>query len=483
MTSLNLHSIRFRLTSWYAGLLAATLLAAAILAWLTLAHSIRATVDKELRARLDGVRHYVEEEARGEGKTHLAEELNEDATVNAGSAYLRISDLRGAAIYISPEAKTWPAGDFSRNRSASTESIRTIYVNGNPVRILTAPVSIGVVQVGLPMEEFHEMRQDFFWSLVLGAPLLLILAVCGGYWMSGRALRPVDRIASAAKRISSANLSERLPYSGSGDELDRLSQVLNKMLSGLEAAFRQITQFTADASHELRTPLAIIRTTAELSLSRPRTLVEHERAWSAVLVQTDRTTELIEDLLTLTRADSGAGEFNLEAVALAPIVAASVSDMEIMATSKGVHLQLNCQAELELTGDAAALRRVFAILIDNALKATAPGGIVNVSVTRDYAPLDAGLVTVSDSGVGISEEHLPHIFDRFYRASADRSRATGGAGLGLAIAHWIVAAHSGTIHVRSQVGAGSSFQVVLPVRKIEAASLTQSSEAKSKLKA
>jgi signal transduction histidine kinase len=249
------------------------------------------------------------------------------------------------------------------------------------------------------------------------------------------------------------------------------------MLTRLESAFRRIAQFTADASHELRTPLAIIRTTAEVTLSRPRTPEEQQRAWKSVLDQTDRTTELVNDLLALTRADSGAEVFDLRLTDIAALVAGTVSEMGVLAGSKGVSLHFSVIGSPSAAVDEAALRRLFTILLDNALKATPAGGLIDISVT----PLSEEepsyiVVTVKDTGVGISPEDLPHIFDRFYRASKDRSRESGGAGLGLAIAHWIVSRHGGVIQVESEVGHGATFRVLLPLAAEAHASFTNSSE-------
>lgn len=463
MHRFNSHSIRFRLTAWYAALLAATFACAGVLVFVTLRHSIRVTVDKELRALLATVRTYVKEEAVGGGVTHLREELNEDAIVSAGSAYLRIADDTGSWIYQSPNTNTWPSRMPSHKDLPARGAIRTVRVDGKPMRVLSAPVEVGTVQIGLPLDEFEEMQRDFIWTTVLGTPLLLLIASATGYWMSGRVLRPVARITSTAQRITSQNLSERLPFTVAGDELDRLSEVLNEMLAGLESAFRRVTQFTADASHELRTPLAIIRTTAELIRTRTRTLAEHDRAWASVLAQTERMSQLVEDLLTLTRADARSNGLYLEPVDLRSVVTAACDDMQVLAYSKNVQLKVACDASAMTLGDTEALRRVLSILLDNAIKATPAGGSIDVCL---MAAADPGTcraqIIVKDTGVGIPPEDLPHIFDRFYRVSKDRSRETGGAGLGLAIAHWVVAQHGGMIQAESQLGGGTTFRVLLP---------------------
>ncbi len=432
---------------------------AAVLVSLTLTHSIRVTVDKQLRARFATVSNYVEQEASGAGASNLREELNEDAVVNAASAYLRIADENGSWIYRSPNTAKWPRLAPNRKDLPEKGVIKTLSLNHRPMRVLSGPVKIGVAQIGLPLDEFEELQHDFVWTILFGAPLLFCIASAAGYWMSGRALRPVDRIATAARRITAENLSERLPASGADDELDRLSQVLNEMLAGLESAFHRITQFTADASHELRTPLAIIRTTAEVIRGRTRTLAEHDKAWASVLAQTERTSQLVNDLLTLTRTDSSSGGL-FEITDLEQVLSEACSEMQVLAQSKGVRLTLSVRAKPAIVGDEDALRRVFTILLDNAIKATPAEGTIDVSLS---AEAQNASISVTDTGVGIPQVDLPHIFDRFYRVSKDRSRETGGAGLGLAIAQRIVSIHGGVIHASSQVDRGSTFRVLLPI--------------------
>jgi heavy metal sensor kinase len=277
--------------------------------------------------------------------------------------------------------------------------------------------------------------------------------------MSGRALKPVDQIARTARRISGQNLSERLPLRMTGDELDRLSATLNEMLARLEGAFGRITQFTADASHELRTPVAIIRTTAEVTTARPRTPEEHEKAWAQVISQTERTAQLIDGLLLLARADAGWDDLSFEAFDLAETLRAVTAEMEILAEASGLRLTAELPREHPMTGDSDALRRLLLILLDNAIKYTAPGGAVHVDMRLDGS---SAVIQVRDTGAGIAPEDLPHIFDRFYRTARDRSRKTGGAGLGLAIAQWLAARHGGTIQVESTPGSGSTFRLILP---------------------
>jgi signal transduction histidine kinase len=427
------------------------------------------TVDKDLRARLRAVRPYIDQQTPTSDVSHLVEELTEQSVLSPAAINLRIAGIQGNWIYRSPGTEDWKLNIPSRTDLPARGRTQTVRVHGEALRVLSAPVRIGMVQIGLPVDEFEEMRDQFLWTIGLSAPILLIVASLGGYWMSARALGPVDEIARAAQFISAQNLSERLPSSGAGDELDRLSQVLNGMLTRLESAFQRITRFTADASHELRTPVAIIRTTAEVTQARPRTVEEHGEAWKRVLAQTERTSQLIDDLLTLARADAASDGLAFEPVDLRRTVEDACEEMRVVADMKGLCLRSSIapewdQAERCLVGDSDAIRRALLILIDNGIKATPPGGEIEVALGIEGPTPGVSIVSVKDTGIGISNEDLPYIFDRFYRVAKDRSRYTGGAGLGLSIAQWIVSRHSGEMVVESVVGQGSTFRMRLPLR-------------------
>jgi heavy metal sensor kinase len=278
--------------------------------------------------------------------------------------------------------------------------------------------------------------------------------------MSRRALEPVDRITGMAGRIGAQDLAERLPLRGANDELDRLSETLNAMFGRLESAFQRITQFTADASHELRTPVAVIRTTAELTRSKPRSDAEYCAALDRILAESERTTRLIEDLLLLARADSASDAAVLAPVDLPALVRDTCADAAVLAEAAGVRLLIDSSGDCQVAGDEDHLRRLLLVLLDNAIQYTPAGGEIRVSVEVERA--GGAVIEVRDTGIGIAPEDLPHIFERFYRASKDRSRKTGGAGLGLSIAQWIAHRHGGKIVVESTLGTGSSFRVELP---------------------
>lgn len=452
--------MRIRLTAWFTAMLAFTLLLAVVGARIGIRRSIHDTVDTDLHARLNGMRTFLDTLEKNPDADPLKEELDEQAAAMHEGSGFRIVGPGGEQVFESPATKHW--GPLA----LQLDSPQTILVDGQPVRVLAGKVHEGTMQIGVPLRVFYAMLDRFTWWSLLVSPILLILAAAGGYWMSRRALQPVDDITRTAQMIGARDLSLRLPVRGTGDELDRLSQTLNAMFARLENAFERITNFTADASHELRTPTAVIRTTAELARNRPRSQREYEQALDRILAESERTSTLIEDLLLLARADAGADALAREPVDLAEAVRDACAEARVLADAKGISLELEAIDEPEVIGDSDALRRSLLILLDNAIHYTPKGGHVRVTVAAEAGH---AVLSVRDTGIGIGPEDLPHVFERFYRASKDRSRQNGGAGLGLSIAHWIAARHGGTITAESSTGAGSTFVLRIPV----SSSLTQ----------
>jgi heavy metal sensor kinase len=318
-----------------------------------------------------------------------------------------------------------------------------------------------IVQIGHPMHEEIETLDDFSKYLLWFAPLLLLSASGVGYWLSHRALAPVDALARTARTISGHNLSSRLEQLHTGDELQRLSDTLNEMLGRIESAFLRITEFTADASHELRTPIALIHTEAELALRRSRGEAEYQEALRHILAEADRTAKLLEELLALARADSGREALNIQPIDLLVICRESAAKWHQVAPLRNLQFEEHMNVQrLPVMGDANALRRVIDILLDNAFKYTPSPGKVTLAAEEKQ---DRVVVSIEDTGIGIAPEDQARIFERFYRVDKARSRELGGAGLGLAIAQWIVHLHQGSIIVKSDSGKGSVFRIEIPV--------------------
>jgi heavy metal sensor kinase len=304
-------------------------------------------------------------------------------------------------------------------------------------------------------------QQRLAWVLLAAGGAVLALGLGGGWWLTARAIRPVEDISAAAMRISAGNLSERISTADPQNEFGRLAAVLNSTFARLESAFLQQKQFTADASHELRTPLAVLISEAQTTLARERTGAEYRETIEANLAAAQQMRQLTESLLTLARLEAGHEKVRREPFNLGELTQACVARIRPLVVAR----QITICSELAAAGgngDEAQIRQVITNLLANAIHYNRDGGEVHVSTRVEGAN---AVLTVRDTGPGISAADLPHIFDRFYRADKARSRAEGHSGLGLAISKVIVDAHGGTIHADSQPGVGTTFTVRLPSTK------------------
>ena len=316
------------------------------------------------------------------------------------------------------------------------------------------------IHAAVPTEPFDRALDNFRAIEKETVPLLIVFASLLGYWLSGRSLAPVTRIIETAERIGVQNLSRRLEVPRARDELRRLTETLNAMLQRIETSFKRITQFTADASHDLRTPVSLIRTTAEVTLRRPRTESQYSEALEKILRTSVETTTLLDNLLTLARADAGTTGMELHLIDLDSHVKKAQERAVLLAAGKPLSITLRTPGTpVWVRADSIAIDRLLLILLDNAIKYTPEGGSCEIEL---LAGLGQAQITVKDSGIGIPEGELDLIFERCYRTDRARSRETGGAGLGLAIARWITEMHGGTIAAESRIGAGSVFRVSLP---------------------
>ena len=455
-------SIGLRLTLWY---LAIFLLAEVIFGvgmWLILRQNLFDIADTALEGQAADLQRFLE--ARKDlSAAQLQAEISEDRRIERSEDYLQITESSGNSIYRSRFFEEHPLPPRSLD-----ELDRPLYENRKlgheRFRLLSEQIDISgrvyIVRIGHPMHEEIETLDDFRQYLLWFAPLLLLGASAGGYWLSRRALAPVDALTRTARTISGHNLSSRLEQLHTGDELQRLSDTLNEMLGRIESAFLRITEFTADASHELRTPIALIHTEAELALRRSRDESEYQEALRHILAEADRTAKLIEELLALARADSGREALNIRPIDLLPALRESASKWNQVASLRNLQFEQHLDIpRLPVIGDDNALRRAIDILLDNAFKYTpAPGKVTLAAEEKDGHVI----VTVEDTGIGIAPEDQARIFERFYRVDKARSRELGGAGLGLAIAQWIVQLHKGSITVKSELGRGSVFEVEIP---------------------
>lgn len=416
--------MRFRLTAWYAVILTAALALFGGLIWLSLRNRLLDEVDRDLAGRASRFEKYFRAESiETTSDRQLRDELDEFCQAFPALSYL---DLQGKTFSF-------------RHSTASSD-----------FRVLRRKFDSFDLEVGTSIEGVEHTLNLLRLLLFSLSPIVVGIACAGGWWLSGRALKPVNDITEAALSISIENLSQRLPVPETGDELARLTNVLNGMLARLEAAVKTLSQFVADASHEFRTPLAVIRTTAELALRRERETESYRQSFQEIIAETERMTVMVEDLLILARSDTGAADMPLIQLDLREILQDVISEMKGLAEKR--RITVLGDGKVMISGNRAALHRLFLVLLDNALKYSADGGEVIVTFAGNS-------VTIRDFGVGISEADLPHIFKRFYQA--DRARSQGGYGLGLSLAESIVEAHRGSIRVSSTPGVGSSFIIDL----------------------
>jgi heavy metal sensor kinase len=436
-------SIRTRLMLWYSAVLAGAFGALSVLAWIGMEASLFRTLDADLVERI------------GEAGRQFAEGSADDVLqVRAADAdWVFRSDLaRRENVPLDP----LPPGSAPR--------LSTIDIGGLPHRSIAASVLANgrtyTLQIAEPLRDVPGALRRFATVLVVAMPAMLLVAGAGGYWISRRALAPVDSISADARAITAQDLSRRLEVPQTGDELQRLSETLNDMLARLETAFARTRDFTADASHELRTPIAFMRTVADVALRRPRSDADYREALEEIRLELDRTAALVESLLTLARADAAGTLTSRETVDLVAIVNAACTHAKRIAEEKRLRLETPADNDpIAMVGNRELLHRLFGILLDNAVKYTPPGGRIDVRVVKDDGRVRVG---VRDSGIGITPEDVEHVFERFYRADKARTRENGGAGLGLAIGRWIAETHGGTLTVESELNRGSTFTVVLP---------------------
>ena len=452
--------IRLRMTLWYFWVLAAGLLAFAFFTLAALHHAMHRTVDRQLRAHMTAVRQIVNESENGTlGALH--DDLDEDVELAPDLTLLEIWARDGHVVYRSAPMNRMHVPDSApkvldrpATRSYRRHSLRVL------VRNVATPSASYIVMVAIPINDFVEANHRVENTLWIAIPLLLLLSVAGGYWIAGRALSPIHSMIAAADAIHPGDLSTRLLVPRAEDEVRRLALTLNGMLGRLQAGFERITQFTADASHELRTPIALLRTRTEVLLRHPRSAEEYRAALEANLGELERTSTLLEELMLLARADAGAETLHFADVDLRELVRSTTAVTQPLAEAKDLAWSVDLpDLPIHTHADGAALRQLLLVLIDNAVKYTPEHGSVRIALE---ASDEAATLEVSDTGIGIAQEILPNIFDRFYRADQARERAAGGAGLGLSIGQWIAHRHGGTIHVRSIPSEGSVFVVTLP---------------------
>ena len=483
-------TIRVRLTFWYTLLVISTLVLFGGFTYYYTNKSLLEGLDWSLRYEVRWVRDYIEPQAsklRPERRyteaiirrtpkepvpgldtlvvDSLARETDEmwnqlfhHSLRSRKKTYIQIVDARGQIAYRSYNLGTDSISVRDTLPSYLT-SVTTGVLNNDQIRIAAIREKNFTYLVGYPIADLRDLLDNLFLIFIILFPIALTVSVVGGFALATRALRPVDEITTRARRITAENLDQTITYKKVDDEIGRLAVTINAMIHRLHQSFAQIRQFSADASHELRTPLTIIRGEIEIALRSTKSPEEYREVLESTLEEILRLTAIIDNLLLLAKADQNSYVTNFSEVDLKTLVDELWEDGEVLALSKGIHVELRSTTPVTIVGDRIRLRQLFLNLIDNAIKYTPENGSVALSLER----MDGNVVfSVEDTGVGIAAEEQERIFNRFYRVDKARSRDLGGTGLGLSIAKWIAELHRGTITVRSEFGSGSTFTVTLP---------------------
>lgn len=458
---MNIRSLRYRLVAWYAMWLAVVFTAAGALLYIGLRHYQETTLGTTQRKRAERIALLF----RGRSTVSpasLTDAITAVFAPEASGRFVRVAKSDGNILYQSgpPVDQSFdPAQISAPPRQAGIR--REMQVDASELVIATLVTKDGIiVETGESLTPALAELRRLMVLLVLTFLLLTIVALGGSVILLRRALRPVDKIIRSAEHITSHSLSDRLPVPPSGDEFEHLSQTLNRMIARLDDSFQLNRRFLADASHELRTPLTILRSELEAMVQRPQLESDARAVAGDLLDEVERLAAIVENLFALSRLDAGYSRSEHARCDLASLVATTSEQMCLLAEDKGLTMSCATPAPVFVEGDRARLKQVIVNLLDNAIKYTPPGG--SIKLTVDARGGEARF-EVEDTGVGIPAEAQPHVFERFFRVDAARSRQVGGAGIGLSLVKAICQAHHGRVEVASQVDQGSRFTVYLPL--------------------
>jgi heavy metal sensor kinase len=455
--------IRIRLTLWYSLAIAAAMFTIGFISLWMVHRAINDLENEELQQRVRRVRRFVENRPAGETRDQLHDAITAAYNVSHGNKWLQVIDEQGIWIYRSPHvAAAYPTLVLPQ-QAPDAGSYFTYTAESSSVRALIEPISIhGVrytVQTGLTLNKTLAVLSNLRIQLLLLTTIGLLLSSLAGHFMSRKALKPVAALAAEARRINDRNLDIRLPEPSAKDEISDLSRTLNQMLERIDRAFASVRTFTGNASHELRTPISLMRTEIEVALYRPRDSQEYRAILSRLHEETLRMTNLVENLLSLARADGGAETIALVSIPVDDLFQKVVGNWNDAMKRAMLDFNVEIKGEdLALLGDRHLLPRLLSILLENACKYTPPGGSVKLCAAVVGSRI---VISVVDSGIGIDPGQKPRIFDRFYRATNAGNHAPAGSGLGLALAKWIADRHGTELIVESEPGRGSCFSVSL----------------------
>ncbi|MEJ2685112.1 MAG: ATP-binding protein [Candidatus Sulfobium sp.] len=447
-------TFRLRLTLFYTGAVVLMIAAFCVLLYWQYKGQLMDRVDAQL---IDTARELMVSRMKPKTLTR-----DQEIIIKTKQEYFQIVNYSGQIIITSlSQNQQWPL-DKGLMLSAfhGNAGYETVKFMGGDYRTIYFPVNgETIIRVGQSLDETGKTLAGLRKLLMLFSPVVLVVCSLMGWFFAGWALNPVLEIKNLAEQIRRGRMRGRINTEPKGRELDELAVIFNDMLQSIQRSVEMQKRFVSDVSHEIRSPLTALRGNIEVALRRRRSVEDYENILESGLTDVVRLSRITDDLLFLTKADNNILELRQQWFELGPALSAIVERLENKAVSSGVSLIEDYRVDLEVYGDAFLLDQAFSNLVENAIKYTPKGGKVTVTTEEKEGSV---LVIVSDTGIGIPTEDIPHLFERFYRVDKERSRRAGGTGLGLSITEWIIKAHKGTISVESTFGSGSDFIVSLP---------------------
>ncbi|WP_010585553.1 sensor histidine kinase [Schlesneria paludicola] len=456
---MNRLSIRWRLTLWYAGALAAVLIAFCLILMLLTRHQLLARTDAALREELQELALEVRlAQSTEEFQKHVRARFFQHDIYE-----FVITNDRGDVLFVSSGLSAAQTERLLPTKPNATLEYRDRELdNRHLVRVASSsvpgPQGTVILQSLTSLNPLNaDLRTMQLLMLVL-LPLGVLFAGAGGYFLAARALAPVEQIVRVAETITISNLHQRIQVVNSKDELGHLAATLNSLIGRLEQAVDEIQRFTADASHELRTPLSVLRAAAESTLRRRRSPEEYEQTLTSIVEEATRLGRLADQLLNLSRHDAGLTQCRRDPVRVDAVILDVIEQLRPLAISRGISLNVTELVECETIGDDVMLGQALSNVVENGLKYTSSGGQVTLGCKMVGEVIQ---LRIQDTGIGIAPEHLPRVFDRFYRVDSSRNCAMGGAGLGLAIARSAIQIQGGDIEIESQPSVGTTLTIRL----------------------
>lgn len=456
-------TIRTKLALWYTSIFGGMLFLFCLLTYFAFSYANNERIDVGLKEEADGIAHYarISMDSFKEYVGHISNERDEEW---AEGKYVAILDPAGNLQFRSGNLTDahLPLQGHQINEILSGKTYFKTVKNsmGRLLRIITIPTkdTQQLIQIGIVVNKDSTLNTFLLILTVLGC-LAIIGSWFGGRFMAKKALKSIDLMIKELQTIETEHLRKRLTLHPAKDEINELSGVINEMLSRLENSFNQARQFTADASHELRTPIAIMKAGIEVTLSKERDIRGYQQVLANTLEDLRRLSKIIENLFVLAKADAGRYELHIKRINLYPVITEIAEQLKLIAEPKNIFVSTEKMEDVFIEGDELLIRMLLLNLIDNAVKYTHPKGTISLSLCKDNGWVN---IAILDNGIGISQEDIAHIFDRFYRANKARTADHTGGGLGLSICQWIVKSHRGTITVKSGLCQGSIFTVTLP---------------------